>query len=175
MQLPDACYPMATILRIRGSGFNDSRRRLCNGLMVAPVILAAVAFIAGHPTSVVCDADVNHGPVAERPGLTLKGWTAYGGNVIHVLPGFCSASTLLPGAPGFPETIELFIHEAAHARGIVSESCAELTADMGVFDVLRRFYGVPFFSPLSVRVGRAVLAHSREAPADYQPELCWNA
>lgn len=142
--------------------------------MVAPVILSVVAFIAGHPTNVACDADVNHGGIPSRPGFALKGWAQHDGNVIHVLPGFCDASTLRPRDPGFPETIELFIHEAAHARGIVSESCAEMTADIGVFDVLRRFYGVPFFSRLSVRVGRAVLAMTREGFADYQPELCWN-
>lgn len=143
-------------------------------VMVAPVILAAAAFIAGHPVTVACDANVNHGPVAERAGETLQGWALYGGDVIHVLPAYCRASTIRPGDPGFAATIDLFIHEAAHARGIVSESCAELTADVGVFDVLRRFYGVPFFSRLSRQVGAQLLAISRRKPADYQPGLCWS-
>lgn len=141
--------------------------------MVAPIILSVVAFVAGHPTAVACDANVNQGPNPPPPGFVVEAWTPYGGNVIHTLPSLCDGSNDPVGSPQFAAALRVFIHEAAHARGVHSETCAEMTADEGVFDVLRRFYGVPFFSPLSERVGAEVLALTRVRPPEYQPELCW--
>lgn len=143
--------------------------------MVAAVVLAVIASIAGHPVQVACDADVNHSSLTAPIDFQVVAWAVVGGSVIHVLPRECLYSFAVPRMPEFAEMIEVFIHEAAHARGIASESCAELTVDIGVFDVLRRFYRVPFFSPLSLRVGAEVLAHTRTLLPDYQPEACWNS
>lgn len=143
--------------------------------MVAPVILAVVSFVAGHGTTVACDANVNPGPNPPPPGFVVEAWTPYGGNVIHALPTVCDESNNPVGSPQFVVSLATFIHEAAHARGIRTETCAEMTADIGVYDVLRKFYGIPFFSRLSKQIGAEVLALTRVRPPEYQPERCWNS
>jgi len=143
--------------------------------MLAPVILAIVTAIAGHPTTVACDADSNPSPFPTAPGYVVAAWTLTGGDTIHALPLLCNESRYPLGSTEFAAAIETFIHEAARARGVVTDSCAQLTADEGVYDVLRRWYGVPFFSPMSEQVGAQVLSLTRKLPASYQPELCWNS
>lgn len=135
------------------------------------MILAVVASIAGHPVTVACDADVNR-PSSVPAGAI--GWAIIGGDTIHIHPLMCDYSRAEVGSPEFAAALDLFIHESAHARGVLSESCAEMTADVGVFDVLRRFYGIPFFTPMSRRIGAQVLAITRTLSPEYQPELCWN-
>lgn len=139
--------------------------------MVAPVILSVVAFIAGHPTSVACDADVNPSPFATVSD-PASAWTYTGGNVIHALPGVCAETAAPLGSVEFADGIATMIHEAARAHGWQGDSCVELLADIGVYQVLRDFYGVPFFSTMSERIGVQVLALTRRRPAEYQPELC---
>ena len=141
---------------------------------VAPVFLAAIAFIAGHPTTVVCDANTNPSPFAS-PGYTATAWTYTGASVIHADPVFCSDTNDQPGNDGFARAIDVFLHEAARARGIQSDSCVELVSDVGVYDVLRRFWNVPFFSGESERIGAQVLALTRTLPATFQPESCWSS
>ena len=60
-------------------------------------------------------------------------------------------------------------NESAHLRGVRLEACAELWANLVVFDVLSRFYRVPMFSTLSWRVGEQVAALTRARPAEFQP------
>lgn len=143
------------------------------GDVIAAVLLSAIAFVAGHPTTVACDANTNPSPFPTAPGQTATAWTLTGGNVIHVIPQFCLASNAQPGSDAFARAMDVFIHEAARARGFSSDSCVELMADEGVYDVLRRFYSIPFFSPLSVQIGAQVLALTRTTPQSYQPEACW--
>jgi hypothetical protein len=139
------------------------------------VIVSVVSFVAGHPTQVACDADTNFGPTGPPPqDFSVEAWTPYGTGPVHVLPKFCTEALSPVGSPAFAEAIRVFVHEAAHARGVVREDCAELTADIGVFDVLRLFYHVPFFTPLSWKVGSQVLALTRIRPPNYQPEGCWH-
>lgn len=122
--------------------------------------------------AIVCDPDLG-GHAAEYPGAL--GWTAYGGSTIYVILSICANATARPRSATFADAIGAVIHEAAHARGIRSESCAEMTADIGVYDVLRRFFGVPFFSSDSEVIGALVLAETRQLPAAYQPEACWRS
>lgn len=143
--------------------------------MVAPVIVAIVSSIAMHPTQVACDADVNHSGLPAPPGFEVGAWTIVGGSTIHVLPRYCRYSFAKPPDWTFAKALEVFIHEAAHARGVHTEACAEMTADVGVYDIVRRFYGIPFFTPLSKLIGAQVLIYSRELLPDYQPERCWNS
>lgn len=140
---------------------------------VAPVFLSLIAMIAGHPTSVACDADTNPSPFA-APGYAATAWTYTGGDVIHAHPVFCQDTYSAPGTDEFARAVDVFLHEAARARGIQSDSCVELTADLGVYQVLRDYYGVPFFSPMSALVGAQVLALTRTLPASFQPEACWS-
>lgn len=123
--------------------------------------------------NVACDVDTNPSPYPTAPGYTATAWTLTGGNVIHVHPRFCDYSSSPVGSNDFALVIGVFIHEAARARGVVTDSCARMTADLGVYQMLRDFYNVPFFSPTSERVGAQVLALTRLLPASYQPELCW--
>jgi hypothetical protein len=136
--------------------------------VVAPVILSVVAFIAGHPTSVVCDEQLG--------GLAVAGAVArtpFGGNVIYALPRICDDTAAVPGTQQFALGVGTFIHEAAHARGYRLESCAEMIADIGIYQVLRDFYGIPFFTPKSESIATQVFRQTRGLPESYQPELCW--
>jgi hypothetical protein len=101
-----------------------------------------------------------------------RAWTLTGGDTIHAVPAFCTGTVAPFGSDAFARSIDVFIHEAARARGLASDSCVEFMADLGVYQVLRDFYGVPFFSPMSWRVGAQVLALTRTLPASYQPEAC---
>ena len=140
---------------------------------VPAVALDVAAFIASHPTAIVCDADVNLGP--NPPPQGVEAWTVRGTGPIHLRPERCDDLGQPVGSARFGRAIGTLIHEASHARGVRREACAEMTADIGVFDVLARFYRVPMFTPLSWQVGAQVLALTRGLPADYQPELCWRS
>lgn len=131
-------------------------------------ILIATA-LAGHPTKIACDTDTNPGPVLPPPGFVVEAWTPYGGDTIHMAPALCAGLSGPLGSIRFAKSIRVLVHEAAHARGVRDEGCAELHATLGIFDVLRRFYRTPFFSRLSQLVGAQVLAESRLRPANYQP------
>lgn len=146
-----------------------------SGSTASPKVVEVASWIAGHPVTVACDADTNPSPFPAPPGSVATAWTFTGGNVIHVHPGFCTASTAPLGSDAFARVMDVFIHEAARARGLSDDSCVELLADLGVYDVLQRFYGVPFFSPLSEEIGAQVLALTRTLPSVYQPESCWQS
>lgn len=125
------------------------------------VALAVAAFVADKPASIACDVPES---------AIVNGWTAPElSSVIHLKPSRCDALAEKPGAAGFASSLSLVIHEAAHLRGVRSEACAELWANLAVYDVLRRFYGVPFFSPLSWRIGAQVVAITHRLPPIYQP------
>lgn len=136
--------------------------------MIPAVILAVIAFVAGKPAQVACDADVNP-PIGVPPGFVVEAWTKVGGDTEHVVPRLCAGFSARPGSIEFARSIRVVIHESAHARGVWTEDCAELYADLVVFDVLRQFYNIPFFSPLSEEIGAQVLAETRLRPSYYQP------
>lgn len=145
-------------------------------MIAAPILLSVAAMIAGKPVNVACDADTNFGPTGPPPvGFTVEAWTPYGGDTIHMLPQLCVDVLRQPGTPEFAAGIRVLIHESAHARGVRREDCAELTADIGVFDVVRRLWGIKFFTPLSRQIGSQVLELTRIRPASYQPETCWGS
>jgi len=141
--------------------------------MIAPILLSVAAMIAGKPVDIACDADTNLIPNTSIT-FAVEAWTYIGGDQIHLLPQLCQDASQPIGTYEFAHGVGTIIHEATHARGIARESCAELTADIGIYDILRRLYGIPFFSKVSLRVGAQVLALSRARPPDYQPEGCWN-
>lgn len=138
--------------------------------MLPVVALAVVAFIAGKPASVVCDADTNP-PIGAPPGYVVEAWTKVGSDTEHITPSLCAGLSARPGSIEFARSLRVVIHESAHARGTRVEACAELWADLAVFDVLRRFYNIGFFTPLSAEIGAQVLAETHRRPAVYQPSL----
>lgn len=140
---------------------------------VSPKVVAVASWIAGHQVSVACDADTNVSPFPAAPGAVITAWTLTGGDVIHALPAICGETDAKPGTTQFADGIATMLHEAARARGLRTDSCVELFADIGVYDVLRRFYGIPFFSDTSVHIGSQVLGVTRQRPASYQPATCW--
>lgn len=135
------------------------------------MILSVVAFIAGKPVTVQCDQ--NLGGLAAATGVVAV--APFGGNVIYATPRICDSTRRAVGDEQFAISIATFIHEAAHSRGYRVEGCAEMIADVGVYQVLRDFYGVPFFTPTSVLVGRQVRDTTRLSPAAYQIESCWKS
>lgn len=138
-----------------------------------PILLSVAAMVAGKPVDVACDADTNPGPTGPPPpGFVVEAWTPYGGDTVHLDPSLCKAVTAPPGTIAFAQGIRVLIHESTHARGIRQEACAELVADIGVFDVIRRLWSIEFFTPQSRLIGEQVLALTRVRPPEYQPEGC---
>ena len=137
--------------------------------MIAPAVaLLVAAFIAGHPVQIMCDIPDS--------ATAVEAWSTPCGSFMHMKPSVCVGLTQKVGGTehavgqvSFAHAIGTVIHESAHAKGVRSEACAEMYADIGVFDVLRRFYGVPFFTPLSWLVGRQVRDHTLHLPPNYQP------
>jgi hypothetical protein len=133
-------------------------------------VSAVEASAVGKVVQVTCDAEVIRSPTPPPPGHLVNGWTIPGGATIHLLPGVCNALSLRPGAEQFAHAVATLIHESAHARGVRREDCAEMYADLVVFDVLRQFYGVSFFTSLSEQVGRQVYDQTRGLAPMYQPQ-----
>jgi len=136
-------------------------------------MVAAASWIAGHPVTVACDVDVNPSPFPIAAGFVATAWTLTGGSVIHATSTVCDETSAQVGTMAFADGIATMIHEGARAHGWQSDSCVELLADIGVFDVLQRFYGVPLFSSTSELVGAEVLGLTRARPTSFQPESCW--
>jgi len=137
--------------------------------MVAPVVLAVAAFIAGHPVTVSCDAATNRPPSVPTGAL---GWSVVGGSESHLSGDVCNDLEDSPGGLDFAAGIAVLIHEAAHAKGVRSEACAQWYAVFGVYDVLRRFYAIPFFTDESRLIGAEVLEFTKlRLPPEYQPSL----
>jgi hypothetical protein len=134
------------------------------------IALLVATAIAGHPTTVTCDTSGYPGP-APPPGFQVEAWTAVGSKEIHLAPFLCSGLDSPLGSAAFARSIGVLIHESAHARGIRTEDCAELWGNLVVFDVLRRFYGVPFFSRLSLQVAAQVRNFTLVRPTSYQPKI----
>jgi len=141
----------------------------------SPKVVAVASWVAGHPVTVACDADTNPSPFPAAPGAVVTAWTLTGGDVIHALPMICDETRAAPGTVAFADGIATVIHEAARAKGVQTASCVEMLADVGVYDALRRFYSIPFFSSMSETVGAQVLALTRRRPSSYQPESCWQS
>jgi hypothetical protein len=140
--------------------------------VIAPVLAAIVAaFVAGHPTQIVCDADVNRSPTPAPPGFVATAWTAVGGNVIHMIPARCAGLEAKPGNGEFARSLGTLIHEASIARGVRTEQCANLWTALLPFEVLERYYDVPMGSPLSWSVAGQVLGHVLDGPPEYRPQL----
>lgn len=138
--------------------------------MIPAVALAVVAFIAGKPATVVCNTDGYNGPPAPA-GYVVEGWTTPGTSTIHLNAAMCDGLSAKPGTVAFARALRVVIHESAHARGTRVEACAELWADLIVYDVLRRFYNIDFYTPLSQTIGAQVLDETHRRPASYQPTL----
>lgn len=91
-----------------------------------------------------------------------------GASTEHMTSALCNGLSEKPGTVPFAQSLRVLIHESAHARGVRTEDCAEMWADLVVFDVLRRFYRVEFFSPLSRTVAGQVFAETLRRPSNYQ-------
>lgn len=134
--------------------------------------LAVGAFVAGHPVEIICDADVNPSPKPVPPGFVVDAWTLIGTGPIHMVPAICANLRARVGTPEFTHALRVLLRESAIAGQARSESCAELYAELGSYDVLRRFYRVPFFTALSRRIGDDVVAEVKTSPPNFAPSLC---
>ena len=141
--------------------------------MTPLVTLLIAASLAGHPTKIACDTPTNPGPVTPPPGYVVEAWTPYGGDTIHMSPALCSGFYAPIGSTRFAQSLRALLHESAHARGIVSEACAEAFAwrfSRSVFYTHYRFDAWLFF--IANRVAKQIEAETRLRPANYQPEGC---
>jgi hypothetical protein len=130
-------------------------------LVIPAAALAAVAFIAGYPAQIECDLPDN----GDIMGFALPGAPA-----LRMQPYLCANLGKQPWTPQFVQAIATVIHESAHLKGVKSETCAEWYAVAGIYDVLRRFYGIPFFSPFSRQIGNQALMFARSLGPTYQPD-----
>lgn len=127
------------------------------------------SYVSGHPVRVYCDADKNPGADPPLPGFVKQAWTVIGGEEIHLHPNYCYYLKQPIKGNLFPLTLRILIHEAAHARGVSVESCAELYAVLRSYEVLQLFWHVTPGTTLSNHVGAVVLQASRARPPSYQP------
>lgn len=129
------------------------------------VALLIAASIAGHPVGIKCDAEINN-PFP----FPVDGWAYVGGNELHMTRYLCDALERRDtNETAFARALGTLIHEAAHTRGVESEACAELYAQVLVYQVLRDHYRIPFFTRVSRRVGEAVARLTSLLPPAYQP------
>ena len=139
--------------------------------MIAPALaLLAAAFVAGKPVQVACDADVNLGGVQVQAGYSLEGWTVPGRSEIHLHPNICSGLAQPAYSAGFASAFRVVLHEAAHAKGIRSESCAEGYALVYARETARRFYRVPLWSSTSEELSAKIWGQTLLRPEVYRPD-----
>lgn len=88
-------------------------------------------------------------------------------------PELCRETGAPIGSEQFAAAISTVIREASIAGPVRSEACASLVQVEGIYEILRDFYRVPFFTGLSWSIGAQVLEVVRGGPpGDYQPEAC---
>jgi hypothetical protein len=131
---------------------------------------AMASLVAGHPVRVDCVRDADAWGRGPAPGALGYAYDHEPG-AIHLSPYACLVLDV-PGSPLFGGGLHILAHEAAHARGIHDEGCAEVWALAWVADLGRRFYGVPFFSPRSIALQAASASIHRMTPAEYQTGKC---
>lgn len=129
------------------------------------------SFAAGKPVAVACDVETNN-PLGDP---RVQGWTRVGSSELHLRLPLCNYLTLNPRStvpgdlPRFVYALTVLLHESFHARGVVSEACANTYTQLISFDVLRRFYGVSFFTALSWQVGGMMNQNMLKQSANYHP------
>jgi hypothetical protein len=128
-------------------------------------MLVFVALVVGHQPVVACDADVNPPPgIVIPPGYVVDGWTYLDGSEIHLHPEICRGSHAPVTSVAFARSFNVVAHESWHARGILSEGCAELFARLAVFDWYQRVWRKP--SPWQLWDG--VADYSDTKPPEYR-------
>jgi hypothetical protein len=144
----------------RNGGSLAPTRNRTEAEVIPAIALSIIAMIAGHPTQVTCDVPAT---------AVITAWTSFDGQEIHMQESICAGLEEQLGTYRFAASISTLVHESAHARGVRSESCAETWVNVAVYDVLWRFYAVPFFTPLSEEIGAQVATITRGLPPAYQP------
>lgn len=127
---------------------------------------AMASLVAGHPVRVDCVTDPAawlRGPAPQALGYQ---WAHEPGE-IHLGPYACEALRVRT-SPLLGAGLHILAHEAAHARGIDSETVASCFGLAWAMDLARRFYAIPFFSPLSRGVEAAGLSIHRMTPDEYR-------
>jgi hypothetical protein len=111
---------------------------------MSSLALVFIALVLGHPTQVSCDADVNPPPGITVPaGYVVDGWARLDGSEIHFSPEVCRGSYAPVASRAFAKTFNVMAHETWHARGVLSEGCAELFARLAPFDLFPRVWRKP--------------------------------
>jgi hypothetical protein len=130
-------------------------------LAIPAAALAAVAFVAGYPAQVTCDLPDSG---------NVMGYAVPGAPALRMQPWLCDSLRRPPFTSGFVYAMTTVIHEAAHLRGVRSERCAAWYSVAGIYDVLRRFYGIPFFSSQSRHIGSQALMFVQSLGETYRPD-----
>ena len=132
----------------------------------AEIAAAIVLAVSGHPGVMIgCDADTNN-PYFNFP---VAGWAIFGGNEVHLHPQYCADMDPRVWRDSVTRGVALgvLIHEAAHARGVRSEQCAEMYAGVLMYEYLERFYGISMFSAESWEASRWWVVRNRSLPQNY--------
>lgn len=127
---------------------------------------AMASLVAGHPVRVECVTDSAawlRGPAPQALGYQ---WEHEPGD-IHLGPYACEALRD-PASPLFGGGLNILAHEAAHARGIASESLAACFGLAWPRYLARRFYGVPFWTQRSRDIGSASISIHEKTPPQYR-------
>lgn len=126
----------------------------------------AASLVAGHPVRVDCVTSAAawlRGPAPQALGYQ---WAHEPGE-IHLGPYVCEALRD-PRSPLFGGGLHVLAHEAAHARGIESESLASCYGLVWPRHLAWRFWGVPMFSQRSYGIDWASTSIHETTPPEYR-------
>lgn len=144
--------------------------------VATPQMHAVASWAAGKPLTVWCESDpaewnrlVAQSGLTHEPGSSVAGFTLFAAPTIYLRYDRCP---MLAGPEhwGFGLGLNTLLHEAYHQRGggVRDEALVECAALVLQYEAMRRFYGVPFFSPTMTRHADVAIAHSRTLPARFQ-------
>jgi hypothetical protein len=143
---------------------------------VATVKMTEVAsWAAGRPLSVWCESEqaewdrllAQHG-LSAPAGFIIDGFTTYTAPVVYLAPLHCP-ELVGPTHRDFALGLNVLLHESYthYGAGIHDNAIQECGALLLQYEALRRFYGVPSFSPLMRRLTEQAFAFSQSKPASY--------
>lgn len=135
--------------------------------IATPRMVEVASWAAGKPITVYCSDSMDEWRVLSRKP-TAGGFANVGGPQIWLSPRVCLPLRFGPGDTSFAPGLGVLLHEATHARGWRDEGLAECAALVLAYETLRRFYGVPFFSPLMRDLYASLLRDYYAAPPEYQ-------
>jgi hypothetical protein len=128
-------------------------------------LLVALAVLVGNPVRLDC-TDAQPPGYTPPPGTFVEGWTTVGdSSVVHLSEVRCTGLRRPPSDVEWAWSVQVLLHEAAHASGIRNEACAEAFTFIWALWLLPRL-GIPW-EPTLERMDRRTASR----PSSYHPHF----